>query len=369
MIHDQNGKGGPRGWSRREFLRTAAGLAITVLLPGCRRSVPSMLSVPTDAGWVETERYRKDPPWRVGRVGRGDLSSWQVMLSAHIEYGVTEKYRQYFSDYRSTSANWDPDKQILDIQGLLAGGIDVLLIDPLDAPAVAAGVRQAMDAGVPVIWVSSGVQNAPYVSWVTTNEEERGALCADWLCQRIGGGRVIVLQSEPAPGDSRLWLQGVHSRLEACPHLDVQVLTSFWLPSAAKRAMSAALIESPSIQGLIVNSGTAGQGAVEALSESGIEIPPIAGGDDCNGWLRTAKEQNVHFLGFGGSARLGLRCVELAMDVLSGRAVPAYEEFPYQVFDETAIDRYYRADLSDHFWAIHELPEPWIERMFKVSAG
>jgi ribose transport system substrate-binding protein len=369
MTHNQNRSEGPRRWSRREFLRTAAGLAVAVLLPGCRRRVPSVLTVPTAAGLVQTERYRKDPPWRVGRVSRGDLSSWQIMLSAHIEYGITEKYRQYFSDYRLTVSNWDADKQILDIQGLLAAGIDVLLIDPLDAPAVASGVRQAMEAGVPVIWVSSGVQNAPYVSWVTTNEEERGALCTDWLCQRIDGGRVIVLQSDPASGDSRLWLQGVYSRLDACPHLDVQVVTSFWQPSAAKTAISAALAGSPAIQGLIVNSGTAGQGAVEALSEGGIAIPPVAGGDDCNGWLRTAKERNVHFSGFGGSARLGLRCVELAMDVLSGKAVPAYEEFPYQVFDDTAIDRYYRSDLSDHFWAIHELPEPWIEKMFKVSAG
>jgi ribose transport system substrate-binding protein len=176
---------------------------------------------------------------------------------------------------------------------------------------------------------------------------------------------VIVLQSEPAPGDSRLWLQGVRGRLEACPDLDVQVVTSSWRPSDGKRAMSAALSESPSIQGLIVNSGPAGQGAVEALSESGIEIPPIAGGDDYNGWLRTAKGWNLHFLGFGGSAKLGLRCVELTMDVLSGKPVPAYEEFPYQIFDETAIDRYYRPDLSDHFWAIHELPEAWIQRMFK----
>ena len=365
MTHEQNRRESPREWSRREFLRTAAGLAITVLLPGCRRGVPSTLTVPTAAGRVETARYRKDPPWRVGRVGRGDLSSWQVMLSAHIEYGITEKYRQYFGDYRFTAANWDPDKQILDIQGLLSGGIDLLLIDPLDAPAVAAGVRQAMDVGVPVIWVSSGVQNAPYVSWVTTGEKERGALCADWLCQRISAGRVIVLQSDPAPGNSASWLQGVYSRLDACPQLDVQAVTSFWLPSDAQRAMSAALVGSPSIRGLIVNSGTAAQGAIAALSENDVAIPPIAGGDDGNGWLRAAKERSVNFLGFGGSARLGLRCVELAIDVLSGRPVPAYEEFPYQVFDETAIDRYYRSDLSDHFWAIHELPEPWIQRMFK----
>lgn len=364
MTQDQRQKAGPLRWSRREFLRTAAGLAITVLLPGCRPAVPSTPSVPTAANWVETERYRKDAPWRVARAGRGDLSSWQVMLSAHIEYAITEKYRQHFDEYRFTVANWDSDKQILDVQKLVEGGIDLLLIDPLDNATVAAAVKQATEAGVPVICVSSVTQNAPYTSWVTTNEEERGALSADWLCQRVASGRVVVLQSEPAPGDGRLWLNGVYRRLDACPDLNVQVLTSFWLPADAKRVMSAALSETPLIQGLIVNSGTAGQGAVEALIESGVVIPPVAGGDDCNGWLRTAKERDVRFLGFGGSARLGLRCVELAMDVLSGKPVRAYEEFPYQVFEETAIDRYYHPELSDHFWAIHDLPEAWIQRMY-----
>jgi ribose transport system substrate-binding protein len=366
MIRDQNRQGGPRGWSRREFLRTAAGLAIAVLLPGCDRGGTSTPWVPTATGLVDTGRYRKDPPWRVGRVGRGDLSSWQLMVSAHIQYGVTDKYRQFFGDYRFTVSNWDPDKQMLDIQRLLDGGIDVLLIDPLDDTAVATGVRQAMDAGVPVILVSSGVQDAPYVSWVTTNEQERGTLCADWLCQRVSSGRVIVLQSTPTPGDNSLWLQGVRGRLESCPQLDVQVVTSFWQLADARQAMSVALSESPSVQGLIVNGGTVGQGAMEALAGSGIAIPPIAGVDDCNGWLRAAKGRDVRYLGFGGSTRLGLRCVELAMDVLSGRAVPAYEAFPYEVFDETATNRYYRSDLSDYFWAIHDLPEPWIERMFKT---
>ncbi len=366
MIESRNRREGARGWSRREFLRTAAGLAIAVLLPGCNRDGPSTPSVPITTGPVNTERYRKDPPWRVGRVGRGDLSSWQIMVSAHIQYGVTEKYRQSFSDYRFTVSNWDPDKQQLDIRRLLDGGIDVLLIDPLDDSAVADGVDQAMDAGVPVILVSSGVQNAPYVSRVTTDEEERGTLCADWICQRVSNGRVMVLQSTPTPGDNSLWLQGVRGRLDACPQLEVQVVSSFWQPSDARQAVAAALGGSPSIQGLIANGGTVASGALEALDESGIAIPPIAGVDDCNGWLRAAAARDVHYLGFGGSTRLGLRCVELAMDVLSGWPVPAYQEFPYEVLDETAAGRYYRSDLSDHFWAIHDLPEPWVERMFKT---
>jgi hypothetical protein len=121
------------------------------------------------------------------------------------------------------------------------------------------------------------------------------------------------------------------------------------------------------VDGVIVHSGVLGQGAVEALLEAGQPIPPIAGVDDWNGWLRTASEHGVRFLALGGGANLGLRCVELAMQVLSGQNVPAYAEFPYQMFDHTALERYYRPDLSDHYWAIHDLPQAWIERMYRVQ--
>jgi ribose transport system substrate-binding protein len=355
-----------RGLTRRDFLRMTAGMAIAALVPGCRRTSPAVPPSPVHTGWVETERYKKRPPWRIGRAGRGDLTSWPVMLSAHIEYGVREKYHEHFKDYLCTSANWEPGKQIQDIKALLGEGIDLLLIDPLDDTTVAAAVREAMDAGVPVIWVSSGVQDAPYVSWVTTNEEERGTLCADWLCRSIPGGHVVILQSDPAAGDNRLWLKGVRRRVDAQSNVsEVKVVTSFCSSIVAKSAMALTLREFPSIDGLIVNSGEAGRGAVEAFVEAGREIPPVAGGDDWNGWLRIAQQHQVRFLGLSGGANLGLRCVELAMDVLAGKPVPGYVEFPYEVFDDSAIGRYYRADLTDYYWAINDLPDAWIERMFK----
>jgi hypothetical protein len=38
--------------------------------------------------------------------------------------------------------------------------------------------------------------------------------------------------------------------------------------------------------------------------------------------------------------------------------------FPYQAFHEGDLGQYFRPDLSDHYWAVHDLPEAWIERMF-----
>ena len=368
MIPKAQAKGlSERRLNRRDFLRMTAGMAIAVLLPGCRRVPPSRPVLPVHTGLVETERYKKSRPWRIGRSGRGDITAWMVMFSAHIEYGIKEKYRAYFRDYFSTSANWDPNKQIEDIRILLTEGVDLLLIDPLDHAVVATGVEEAMDAGVPVILASTSVRGTPYVSWVTTNEEERGAVCADWLCRSIVGGRVVVLVSVPASGDSASWLKEVRDRLDAQPKVqDVIVARCPWSSAEARQAMTCLFNESKPIDGVIVNNGVLGRGVVQAFAARGSKIPPIAGGDDWNGWLRTAKEYGVHFVALSGGANLGLRCVELATKVLAGEPVPAYVEFPYEIFDESALDRYYRLDLSDHYWAVNNLPEAWIERMFKL---
>ena len=82
------------GLGRRKFLRMTAAMALTVLLPGCQH--PPATQPPTRPEVAETERYRKPSPWRIGRSGRGDINSWMIMCSAHIEYGIKERYREHF---------------------------------------------------------------------------------------------------------------------------------------------------------------------------------------------------------------------------------------------------------------------------------
>jgi ABC-type sugar transport system substrate-binding protein len=289
-----------------------------------------------------------------------------VMFSAHVEYGAQFKYTEYFHDYVSIAANWDPNKQIEDIRSLLAQGIDLLLIDPLDTTVVAQGVEEAMGQGVPVILASSRVANAPYVSWVATDAEERGTACAFWMSQSIPGGRVAILQSQFAAGDQGLWLQGVGSQLHTHPDLEPIVARCPWSSAGAKQTMASLLQQHTSIEGVIVNNGVLARGAVEAFAEQGRDIPPIAGADDWNGWLRTAKQHGVRFWALSGGANLGLYCVGLATEVLSGQETPTYVPFPFEAFGAEGLELYFRPELSDHYWAVHDLPEAWIERMYRT---
>jgi ribose transport system substrate-binding protein len=287
-----------------------------------------------------------------------------VTFSAHIEYGITEKYRQHFSAYHCASANWDPNKQIEDIRALLARGIDALLIDPMDAQVVATGVQEAFEAGVAVIVASSPLSAAPYVCFATLDAEGRGIACADWMLQHTSGGQVIVVQSVPAAGDSASWLNGVRQRLQGAANILATVVECPWSVEGARESI-ASWIGELTIDGVIVENGLLGRGVVEAFAERGMAAPPIAGVDDWNGWLRTARESGVRFLAQSGGTNVGLHAVELAVEVLSGQQVPRLVELPYEVFDQSGLHRYYRPDLTDHYWAIHELPQTWIERMFR----
>jgi len=354
------------GLTRRRFMRLAAGMAATVFLPACHRSAAPFPPLPPADAQMDTTLYAKAPPWRLGRSGRGEVNAWMVMFSAHIEYGVRDRFQPYFGDFLCRSANWDPNKQIEDIRILLARGIDLLLIDPIDASVVLGGVEEAMRSGVPVIVAPTRVQSDQFVTWVSNNEESRGEQCAEWISRIVPSGAVLVLQSVPAADDSAAWLSGVRRRLDRRPELDVSVLRCSWQAAEARRLLAARLDRRDAVDGVIVSNGLLGQGVVQAFVERGNRIPPISGGDDSNGWLRTAKEHSVRFLGTGGGASMGLHCVELATRILSGQPVQRHVAFPYQAFEADAVDRYYRAHLSDHYWAFHELPEDWIDRMFRL---
>jgi ABC-type sugar transport system substrate-binding protein len=152
--------------------------------------------------------------------------------------------------------------------------------------------------------------------------------------------------------------------LSKFPELQVDYLTSFWTPAEAKKVMLTAMANGPAPVGLVVNHGTVAQGAVEAMVERGLAIPPVAGTDDNNGWLRTAREHAVTFLGFSGSTRLGKKAIEVASSVLSGERVAAVVAQPQTAFGAEQLERMYRPDLTDHYWADHDLPEVWIQSMF-----
>ena len=352
--------------TRRAFLRLAVGTACTLFLPGCRGRESTPAPQPSPEGEVDTRGYARSQPWRIGRSTRGDIGPWMVMYSAHVEYGITEKHARAFGRYRNIAANWDPNKQIEDIRKLLAEGQDLMLIDPLDTRTVALGVSEAMGQGVPVILAGSTCSGAPRVIQVSRNPAGRGQLSATRMAEQLGSGWVVVLHSLPSADDTESWLASVRGTLGRHAALELVEASCPWSVAGARAAVESLLEQGLSPQGYLVSDGVLARGAVEAHLERGLSKPFVSGADDWNGWLRAAHLHGISFHGLSGGADLGLRCVDLATQVLSGQPVSSLVEQPAIELCQDDLTKYFRPELSDHYWAVHGLPEAWIERMFRV---
>ncbi|MDD5264334.1 MAG: substrate-binding domain-containing protein [Candidatus Bipolaricaulis sp.] len=316
-------------------------------------------------GMTDTSAYTTAAPWLAGRAGLGDTNAWMTMFGLHFRYAIEVKYKDFFSGFRVSSCFWNPVQQISDIETLVAQGVDILFVDPAaEAPLVGA-VEEAMEAGVPVILASTGVNTDKYVSWVSRDNTKAGFLYADWMGKKLSnGGKIVVLMGMAGSSYAEDVYRGVQQGLAAYPNIQIVGMAYCdWSPVKAKEAMAAFLQANPQIDGVLADGGQMAYGAVEALLDAGRPIPPMTA-DDWNGWLRIAKQHNIVFVAESGGCPLAMTCVDLAVQVLQGKPVPKIVEYPIVSFEQDELDKYYRPDLSDQYFAINELPEDWIKQYY-----
>ncbi|MGA2765028.1 MAG: substrate-binding domain-containing protein [Spirochaetia bacterium] len=338
---------------------------VTILLLAALAAPVALLAQTVSPGMVDTSTYKAAGPWLVGRAGLGDTNAWMTMFGLHFRYGIEEKYAKDFKAFKVTACFWNPAQQITDIEGLVAQKVNLLFVDPASEAALVGAVEEAMDRGIPVILASTGVNTDRYVSWVSRNNMKAGFLYADWMGKKLNGkGKVVALMGIAGSSYAEDVLRGVKQGLSRYP--DIQLVdTAYcdWSPVKAKSTMEAFIQSHPQIDGVLADGGQMAYGAVEALLDAGKPIPPITA-DDWNGWLRMAKEKKIQFLAVSGGAPLALTCVQLGIKVLRGEPVPKVVEYPMVTFEQDKIDKYYRPDLNDQYFAVNELPESWIQKYY-----
>ena len=96
-----------------------------------------------------------------------------------------------------TNAQTQLSKQISDIQDMLAQGVDVLIVAPLNSDGLEPALAAARKKGVPVLTVDRKLNAAAckdYVAFLGSNFTEQGKRAADQLVKGTGGkGKVAIL--------------------------------------------------------------------------------------------------------------------------------------------------------------------------------
>ena len=318
---------------------------------------------PDSASIANTAQFKKKPPYVIGFSNASISNPWRVALLHSIEAEVA-KHKDVVSKFIVTDANDNPTKQIADIQDLIQRKVDVLLVSPATAEALDPVVGRAMRAGTPVIMVDRRTKtDANFVSFVTGSDRVLGRITAQWLVEKLGyKGNVVLLGGLAGASPALLRLEAAKEVFDQYP--DIKVLdTQFtsWSPAEGKRIMAAMIQKyGKQIGGVWCDSGLQCSGSIGAFVEAGYkdgEIPPQTGGD-LNAMYKLAVTHKVPMCGIDYPAGIGGRSIDVILDVMAGKPVPARVEINQQTVvsrcNETVS---VKADIYTEDYALMDRPD------------
>lgn len=221
-------------------------------------------------------------------------------------------------------------KMAQEIDRLTAKKVDALLIDPLADQEVAAALRRAAQAGIPLFSVVHPTETVTVVSQIGRDPYAAGRQAAERLCQSLDGqGSVAELQDAASGEVSQQLSQGFKDYLQdSCPQLELAAAQTAANRQEAAHALAAMLAAQPQIDGLFAHNDLLALGALQAAQTGAPGAIRIVAYGESDEALLALKENRLDALVGEYWLEMGQIAMETALEYLYGRQVEAQKPFP-----------------------------------------
>jgi D-xylose transport system substrate-binding protein len=228
--------------------------------------------------------------------------------------------------YISSDAQGSNEKQLADVEALIAKGANALIILAYDADAIGPAVAKAKEAKIPVVAYDRLIQD-PGVLYLTFDNVEVGRMQARAVFKLKPKGNYVFIKGSPTDPNSDFLNGGQREVLKAAIDKgDIKIVgeqyTEGWAPENAQKNMEQILTKNDNKVDAVVasNDGTAG-GAVAALRAQNLIGIPVSGQDgDVAALNRVARgEQTVSV--WKDARELGKAAGTYASEMAAGTAL------------------------------------------------
>lgn len=233
------------------------------------------------------------------------------------------------------------DRQIDMLAAALANKPDAIGFAALDSQAAIPLLRQADEAGIPVIAFDSGVDSDIPVTTATTDNLAAAGLAADKMAEMIGGkGKVAVVAHDQTSRTGIDRRDGFVNRI-AEKYPDIEVVTVQYGQGdqlKSTEVTKAILTANPDLNGIFGTNEGSAIGVVNGVNELGTEGLVIIGYDSGkaqkdairSGLMAGAITQNP--------VGIGYETVKAAVMAVKGEEVPPLIDTGFYYYDKSNID-------------------------------
>lgn len=294
---------------------------------------------------------------------RIDLSAIKIgystpSLNAPFYVVLTQCIKKYAEEaglkFASADGQDDIIKQITSIEDLIAAGVNVLILNPLDHKAMVPAVNAAVKSGIPVFIVDSYIDpTANYITSIQANNQGNGELIGEWIVNKMGRTKIKAAlisgsQGNPIGREKRLgFIRGfAEMQLMSQGNVDLTIVSQGWgnwTNNGGLKAMEDILVANPDINLLVAENDAMGMGALKAINESGKAANiTIAGFDGQKEAYELIKEGKFGATALNSPGELARLVVEAVVKYLKGnKQIDKVIYTPAVLITKENVDKYY----------------------------
>ena len=219
-----------------------------------------------------------------------------------------------------TDAGDDAAKQTTDIETLVASGISVLIVNPVDSDAVTGAVEAAKTAGVRVIAVDRAVNGTEVDCQIASDNVAGAAMATQFIVDQLGEGAVVAeLQGVTGASAAIDRSAGFHSVADGKLQV-VASQTANFDRAQGMTVMENMLQANGDIQGVFAANDEMALGALEAISGANKNVL-VVGFDATDDAIAAVKDGRMAATVQQQPALLGATAVEAAVKLINGETI------------------------------------------------
>ena len=291
-------------------------------------------------------------------------NSWSVQLYQEFKWNAENEYADDI-DVTYVQSDNDSNKQIANLEDLIAQGVDVIITTPIDATALNATLQDAMDEGIKVILLAATIDGDSYDTMINVKETDFGAKGAQWLADQLDGkGNIIMLNGISGYTSNEQRKEGAEAIFAKYPEINILAAEDAgWDYATAKTVVADLLATYPNIDGVWSQGGAMTLGAIEAFQAANRELVPMTG-EDNNGYLKAVIKNKMEGIGVAKPTWLTRVAINSAIKLMNGETVEKDDIFPVMTITTEEMPDYVHEKLSDDVWCGTEMPEDVLAKIF-----
>ena len=189
---------------------------------------------------------RERPRYVIG-VSQCSDDIWREKQNAELRMGA---YLQGDVELRFAAAFDSDERQVQQIDSLVATGIDLLIVAPNQVQTISPAIDRAYDKGIPVIVFERKTNSQKYTAFISADNYEMGRVMGEYIASQLQGkGRVMEIMGLEGSSPAIERHNGFADALKNYPDIDiVATLQGDWTEESAVKATKQWLSQQSNLQ-------------------------------------------------------------------------------------------------------------------------